>query len=165
MEDLSISPEPVIVYGKFWPRFAAAFIDGLILWIPGKILGMVMGADILITQLIKRYTTGDQEMDLGHVVAIVFVYELLAITIAWLYSAILESGPQQATFGKRALGLVVTDLHGERISFAKATGRHFGKYISSLILCIGYLMNIWDERGQTLHDKLAGTLVIKKRSY
>jgi uncharacterized RDD family membrane protein YckC len=59
------------------------------------------------------------------------------------------------------LGLKVTTTNGERISFGQATGRHFGKYISTIILFIGYLMMIWDDKKQTLHDKMANTLVVK----
>jgi uncharacterized RDD family membrane protein YckC len=62
-----------------------------------------------------------------------------------------------------ALGLVVTDLDGQRISFGKASGRHFGKIISSLILCIGFIMAGFTERKQALHDIMAGTLVNIKR--
>ena len=76
-------------------------------------------------------------------------------------SALQESGPNQATLGKKALGLKVTSLTGDRISFGQATGRFFGKYVSAIILFIGYLMMIWDDRKQTLHDKMAGTLVVK----
>ncbi len=58
------------------------------------------------------------------------------------------------------MSLKVTDLDGKRISFLRATGRHFGKWISSLILLIGYFMNLWTEKRQTLHDMMAGCLVM-----
>jgi uncharacterized RDD family membrane protein YckC len=60
-----------------------------------------------------------------------------------------------------ALGLKVIDLYGNRISFARATGRHFAKYISGVILGIGYIMAGFTERKQALHDMIAGTLVIR----
>ena len=72
------------------------------------------------------------------------------------------SSPTQATLGKMACGIRVTDLNGGRISFGWATGRYFGKLISSLILCIGYLMCIWTSRRQCLHDLLAETLVLRR---
>jgi uncharacterized RDD family membrane protein YckC len=86
---------------------------------------------------------------------------LVSLVISWLYYALQESGSNQATIGKKAMGLVVTTTNGERISFGQATGRHFGKYISALILFIGYLMVLWDDKKQSLHDKMADTLVIK----
>ncbi len=76
----------------------------------------------------------------------------------------MESSPQQATLGKMALGLKVTDLRGEPISFGKATGRYFGKFVSELILYVGFMMAGWTEKKQALHDIMAGTLVVKKQS-
>ncbi len=123
-----------IQYGTFWERFAAAFIDGLILMIPNLIL---------------RYGIGD------------VTGELLNIVVNWLYFAMMESGTNQATFGKKAMNLKVTNTEGHRISFGQATGRYFGKIISAIILLIGYLMMLWDDKKQTLHDKMANTLVVK----
>ena len=75
-----------------------------------------------------------------------------------------ESSSWQATPGKRALGLIVTDTEGRRISPARAVGRYFGKILSGLILLIGYIMIAFTERKQGLHDFLAGTLVVKGRT-
>ena len=69
------------------------------------------------------------------------------------------SSSYQATLGKMIFGMKVTDLSGNRLSFAHATGRHFAKWISSLTLCIGYIMVGFTERKQGLHDMIAGTLV------
>lgn len=124
-----------VVYAGFWERFGALLIDTFILIVP----------QFLISYLVPGV--------FGSVVTIV---------IQWLYYAFMESGEGQATLGKRALGLKVTGVNGERISFGQATGRYFGKILSGLILLIGYLMMIWDVKKQTLHDKIAGTLVIAK---
>ncbi len=80
----------------------------------------------------------------------------------WLYFALMESSPRQATLGKQALGIMVTDLAGQRISFARATGRFFAKILSGLILWIGYVMAAFTERKQALHDLLASCLVVAK---
>ncbi len=87
---------------------------------------------------------------------------IVCVAATWLYYAIMESSSKQATFGKLICGLKVTDLNGERISFMRATGRHFGKIISSMILLIGYLMVLFTERKQGLHDMMAGCLVLKQ---
>ena len=137
-----IFPEQTVVYGSFWERFCASFLDGLILMIP----------NFLITYLFTGQIIGGG-LNYGAV--------LVNTIIGWIYSASLESGVSQATLGKRAIGLKVTDIQGQRISFGQATGRHFGKLISALILCIGYLMMLGNDKHQTLHDKMAGTLVIK----
>jgi len=125
--------EPVI-YAGFWERFAAAFIDGLILIIPSLVLTLFVpdGID-----------------------------DLLGIVVGWLYAALQESGPAQATIGKKALGIRVTAADGGPMSFGQATGRYFGKLVSTLILFIGYLMMLWDDKKQTLHDKMANAYVVK----
>ncbi|MGJ3242827.1 MAG: RDD family protein [Opitutales bacterium] len=80
--------------------------------------------------------------------------------IQWLYFAIQEAGTKQATWGKRICGIIVTDLNGNRISFWRATGRYFSKILSGLIFLIGYLMILFTQKKQGLHDIIAGTLVL-----
>jgi uncharacterized RDD family membrane protein YckC len=80
----------------------------------------------------------------------------------WIYYAALESSSWQATLGKKILGLRVTDLAGNRISFARASGRFFGMILSSMILGIGFLMAGFTARKQALHDILAGCLVLRQ---
>jgi len=87
---------------------------------------------------------------------------LLIFIGSWLYHTVMESSRYQATLGKLALGSIVTDLNGQRISFARANGRFFGKWVSSAFLNIGYLMAGFTEKKQALHDILASTLVIQK---
>jgi uncharacterized RDD family membrane protein YckC len=73
----------------------------------------------------------------------------------------MESSAKQATVGKMALGIIVTDLEGRRLGFGRATGRYFAKILSALILGIGFLMAAFTERKQGLHDMVASTLVVK----
>ena len=87
---------------------------------------------------------------------------LTGIAAGWLYEALLVSSSYQATLGKMALGIVVTDMQGRRISFLRATGRHFGKIVSGMLLMIGYLIQPFTEKRQTLHDIMAGCLVLRK---
>ncbi len=87
---------------------------------------------------------------------------ILPAIIGLLYWAVLESSKWQGTLGKLAVGLRVTNLEGQRISFPRALGRTLAKIISGLILLIGYIMVAFTERKQGLHDMLAGTLVVKK---
>lgn len=84
----------------------------------------------------------------------------ISTIIGWLYYAGMESASRQATLGKSLLGMTVTDLRGQHISFLHATGRYFAKFLSALILMIGYIMAAFTERKQALHDKLADTLVL-----
>ncbi len=62
-----------------------------------------------------------------------------------------------------ALGIAVTDLDGRRISFGRATARHWSTILSTLILLVGWLMAGFTKRKQALHDMIAGTLVINER--
>ena len=98
---------------------------------------------------------------IGSVVGLAIITGILATAINWLYYALMESSKYQATLGKMAVGARVTDLEGNRISFARATGRYFAKIISGMILMIGYIMAGFTEKKQALHDMIANTLVIK----
>lgn len=137
-------------YANVGKRFVASLIDGIILYIFQAIIGFVISLAI--------GGAGNEET----VVAITSISVVIAIVIGWLYYAIQESSPKQATIGKQAMGLVVTDMNGEKISFPKASIRFFGKYLSGLILLIGYIMAFFTEKKQALHDMLAGTLVLQK---
>jgi uncharacterized RDD family membrane protein YckC len=123
-------------YAGFWKRFAAAFIDGIILGIFQRIFKAIVNSPPIIM--------------------------IVAVVVAWLYGALMESSPKQATLGKQAVGIIVTDLDGKQISFLRATGRYFAKYLSMIILFIGYIMAGFTEKKQALHDMVAGTLVINK---
>jgi uncharacterized RDD family membrane protein YckC len=84
--------------------------------------------------------------------------------MVWLYFALLESSPWQATLGKLALSIRVTDLEGHRISFPRALGRYPAKVLAFLIAFIGVLMVAWTARKQGLHDKICSTLVLNGRA-
>jgi uncharacterized RDD family membrane protein YckC len=83
--------------------------------------------------------------------------------LPWIYEAVMLSSEKQATFGKIVLRMIVTDGKGGRITFGRATGRHFAKWISAFTLGFGFVMAAFTERKQTLHDMIADTLVINGR--
>ncbi|MDQ6670809.1 MAG: RDD family protein [Chloroflexota bacterium] len=139
----SVAP---VVYAGFWRRFAAAIVDGILLGVVLLICDILLA--VIFGSTSTNYSAMASTLNLGATIA---------------YYVGLESGPQQATFGKRALGLIVTDMQGNRISPRRSTGRYFGKFLSTLTLLIGYLMAAFTEKKQALHDKLAGTLVVVKR--
>lgn len=151
---------PPVVYGGFWERFAAAIIDGIILGVIGYIVRLIFGSSetYVVNQTGEGFSTTEvlRASYFSSAGIITFV-------IQWLYYAIQESSAAQATLGKKVLGLKVTSVQGERISFLNATGRYFAKILSAIILFIGYLMMLWDDKKQCLHDKLAGTLVVKSK--
>lgn len=143
-------------YAGFWLRFGAIIIDAILLEfviIPiSMMLGFVIGlaggaggADQAAVQIVAAVLGG-----------------LFGLVAYWLYFALFESSAKQSTLGKRVVGVYVTDLAGRRISFARATGRHFAKLISSATLLIGYIMAGFTEKKQALHDMIAGTLVMRR---
>lgn len=79
------------------------------------------------------------------------------------YFAVMESSPWQATFGKRVMGLRVTDLSAHRITFLRSLVRAFSRTFSG-ILGIGFFMALFTAKRQTLHDKIASTLVLDDRA-
>jgi uncharacterized RDD family membrane protein YckC len=147
---------PVYAYAGFWRRVAAYLIDFVLITIGLFVIFLVIGIFIGIALL----STGqDNTTNAGLTLA---VY-LIAIVLNWVYFAGLESSSWQATVGKRAMNLLVTDVYGRRISFGRATGRYFAKILSGFTLLIGYLMIAFTPRKQGLHDMVAGTLVVRRQ--
>ena len=87
---------------------------------------------------------------------------VVAVIVTWLYFALLESSDWQATFGKRALGMLVTHVNGDRISFWRASLRHFSKALSGAVFGTGFIMLVWTPQKQALHDGIAKTLVVRR---
>jgi uncharacterized RDD family membrane protein YckC len=119
--------------GGFWIRVGANLIDSVVLVLPTVAL----------------------ELSLGTVGSVANLF------VSWLYFSVMEGSGSQGTLGKLACGLAVTDTHGRRISFGRATGRYFAKILSALTLGIGFLMVAFMPRKQGLHDVVAGTLVVR----
>jgi len=138
-----------VQYAGFGARWAAAFIDGILVYVANLIVGVVIG--LLLAG------SGSRSVETANLVG-----GLVGLLIGCAYSAGFEASAMQATLGKRALGIKVTTLDGGRISIGQGIGRHFGKLLSGCLLLIGYLMMLWDPKKQTLHDRLAGTLVVKR---
>jgi uncharacterized RDD family membrane protein YckC len=82
----------------------------------------------------------------------------------WLYFAGFESSRFQATPGKQWIGLMVTDIAGQRLSFGRATVRHFGKVVSAGLLGLGFAMAAWTAQKQALHDVFAGAVVVLRQT-
>ena len=135
-------------YAGFWKRFAALILDSIILIIPTFIIGFIFGIALSATNLGEEGIAG--------------LANVFSLFLGWLYNSIMDSSSQQGTLGKMALGIKVTDLNGNRIGFGKATGRYFGKILSAITLCIGYMMAGFTEKKQGLHDMMAGCLVVNK---
>jgi uncharacterized RDD family membrane protein YckC len=144
------APKVSFRYAGFWRRLLASIIDDIVLILGAFVLGLVEGL------ILPR----DAVASAGYWL---FSFAQMAL-VGWLYYALMESSAQQGTMGKMTLDIRVTDMAGRRVGFGQATGRHFGKLISGLILGIGFLMAAFTQRKQGLHDMLASCLVVQARS-
>lgn len=153
----AIAPATV-VYAGFVRRWAALLVDSLVL---GAISFMLF---FVLALLFGMSALADDSSDAFGTTRVLMLYPL-AFAIGLLYFALQESSVHQATLGKRALGIKVTDLTGRRISFAHAVGRWFAAALSYLTLYIGFLMAAFTARKQALHDMVAGTLVVDRWAY
>lgn len=148
-------------YAGFWLRFVAWIIDQIILRIVLTFVTLPLVAASGLRNMIFNHPPQSPE-EVFALVGMFSKFIILGIVIEWLYYALLESSAWQATIGKKTLGLEVTDIAGRRISFARATGRYFGKFVSVMTLWIGYIMAGFTAQKQALHDMMAGCLVMRK---
>ena len=155
------SARPPVAYAGFWLRFVAFIIDAIVLHLVFTIVTLPFIASIGIRGIMRGHMPMSPE-ELIPLLRRLFHIFLIRTVLNWLYYALLESSAWQATLGKKALGLEVTDMQGLRIRFGRATGRFFAKIISSIILFMGFIMAGFTEKKQALHDMIAGTLVIRK---
>ena len=157
--------EKPVEYAGFWWRFLASIIDGIIL----SVVSWIVILPFLGIFGISIYSIKEMDIDpdeaLMWLLPLIGAYStmiLLMTALKWLYFAIMESSKTQGTLGKMALNIKVTDYNGDRISFARATGRYFGKIISSMIFMIGYIIAGFTDKKQALHDMIASCYVIKE---
>jgi uncharacterized RDD family membrane protein YckC len=163
---VQVAARAPVVYAGFWLRFVALIIDSIVMWILGAIVLFPLMGAMGITAIFRGMNAANggqmRPEDMLPFMTLFFRIILISAVLRWLYYALMESSSWQATLGKKALGLEVTDMEGRRIGFGRATGRTFGKIISAFILYIGFLMAAFTEKKQALHDMIAGCLVIKK---
>lgn len=139
-------------------RFAAAIIDQAILFIPTMFVSMPVVASVL-----GPSPSISQMMQLGPADPGCWLIVLSVWVPQWVYYSLLESSAAMATIGKRVCGLCVTDMHGNRLSFARASLRYWGKLASSFVLMFGHVVGLFTRGHRTMHDFIAGTAVFQRR--
>ncbi len=122
-------------YADVLQRFIAALIDGVVLAVAYFLIGIILS---------DSWNSA------------------ITVVLSAMYEAYFLSSDKMATPGKQLLGIKVVGGDGDRISFGRGMGRHFSKYISSFILCIGYIMAAFTKRHQALHDIICDTIVVNK---
>ncbi|GLR00101.1 RDD family protein [Dyella mobilis] len=162
------APSTMVSYAGFWKRVIAYLIDCLVLYFPFSLLEIPFGtraAEDALSEKFKTLSTFHEMMiEYRHFYVEQWPYTLTTLVLGWLYFAACESSSWQATLGKLAVRIRVTDLHGSRISFGRALGRYGAKLISAFLFCFGFLMVAFTRRKQGLHDFMADTLVVNGRA-
>ncbi|MBN1502668.1 RDD family protein [Candidatus Woesearchaeota archaeon] len=149
--------EKELRYAGFWIRFAAFLLDYIILMIPNFIISLPFA----VLQLF--FASGDSlEQQL-----VVFLFGMARATLIMLvdclYFSIMESSKYQATLGKLIVGVKVVDIKGTRLSFWRALGRYFSKFLSWITLGVGMVIIAFTKKKQGLHDMVAQTYVVYKK--
>jgi uncharacterized RDD family membrane protein YckC len=151
-----LSPSPAPKYAGFWRRAVAFVLDICVVYLLLTIAWTAATPEM--EHLVRRGADSPE----SEAAIREYLFTLLFLLVHWLYYALLESSPWQATPGKRALHLRVTDLEGRRVSFNRASFRAVGKSVSDVTYGIGFLMAGVTRRKQALHDYLAGCLVVRE---
>jgi uncharacterized RDD family membrane protein YckC len=152
-------------YAAFWKRSIALFIDLVIVYV------LIVLVTAAVNTMLRLPVEHDLTFQTGNairynkfvednLIVLTVLYAFIKLGLLFPYFSIMESSNRQATLGKLVMRIKITDLRGERISFAKAGVRFFAKILSTNILLIGYLIALFTERKQALHDLLASTVVI-----
>lgn len=154
-----------VEYGGFWLRFLAYLIDGAVIIIGICVVAVPL---VFLTGLGAYLSQINPEEDWNEngawvIIPVIFLLATASLAVTWLYHALMESSEWQATVGKKVLGLVVTDMEGRRVSFWRATGRHFAKIVTNMVPAfIGYILAGFTEKKQALHDMIAGCLILQR---
>lgn len=164
-------PAPVVAYAGFWLRFVATLLDGFIIGVPIVIIFIIFLLSTSLGSVLHNFPNPPNppspdevgEALGGAIFVMIGFIVLFALVGKWLYYAAFESSSWQATPGKKVLNLFVTDLNGAPVTFGRATGRYFARFVTGLIpLGIGYILAGITERKQALHDMIASTLVLRR---
>lgn len=136
-------------FAGFWLRFGAWFIDYIILGIASMVVYLPM-------TFMGVYSADKPGVFLTfQLISTIFNFIIPAVYETWFVSK------YAATPGKMACKIKVVLADGGKVSFGRAVGRHFAKYISGLTLGIGYIMAGFDDQKRALHDRICDTRVIK----
>jgi len=156
----------ITAYAGFWLRLVAAIIDGLVLAIPFGCVFFLLVASAIPFAMMRP---PDPMRMMFLILPRLLVFLVITLVGTWLYWSLTESSTWQATLGKKALGLYVTDLEGRRLTFGRASGRFFAgrgismvPYVGGLYYLISCILAGLTERKQALHDIIANCLVLRK---
>lgn len=155
-------------YASFGRRLVALIIDGIIIGVAQSFIIVPIMISLGLGVASKIETDSLETMEPGEAMGIFsammgagLMIQLVSWGISGVYFVLMESSEKQATLGKIAMGLKVTDLNGNRITPTTAIIRFVGRIVSGMIMLIGYIMAAFTAKKQALHDMIASTLVLK----
>ncbi|MGY4517413.1 RDD family protein [Lysobacter sp. HA18] len=153
-----------VVYAGFWKRYAAYCIDGFIVGIVGFFVQMMVAGVVFGGMAAISRNPGEALGTAGGIVGLLAMY-VTPLLIAATYFGFFHASANQASLGKMAIGIKVTNDQGEHISFWRGFGRYFGLLLSSIPLCIGLIIAGFTDRKRALHDMICSTLVVDKWAF
>ena len=159
------SPQGAVL-AHWWKRAVGALIDGAVVGIPAFILMAIVGigtfqaAEIECDPVTGICTTEGG----GGFVAFLLMYVLIFV-LALAYQVYFNGGERGQTVGKMVMKIQVRDeATGGPIGYGKAAIRVLVAFALGLLCGIGQVVDLlfplWDPKRQTLHDKVANSLVI-----
>lgn len=154
-----VSLPGTFVYGGFWRRFLAKFLDGLILGTVGVGINVLCAVIMFGT---GNYVTGIENVGPASFIVYQLVTTGIGIVLGIAY-AVFFIRRYSATPGKMALGLKLVRPDGSPLSVGRIIGRHFAEWINAFTLLIGYIIAAFDDEKRALHDRICDTRVIKVR--
>jgi len=140
-------------YAGFWIRFAALFIDGIV-------ISIAQYAVYIPVILVVMRGAGNMDNNPWPLFAAQMILAVFSMVLAAGYE-IWMTGRYGATLGKMACRLRIVTPDGGRMSYARATGRHFAKFISYFTMYIGFIIAGFDKEKRSLHDMICTTRVVK----
>ncbi|GGA49495.1 RDD family protein [Dyella nitratireducens] len=151
-------------YAGFWQRFGAWVIDLIVLMIPSMIVVYALGGMDAYKHLLDQIQGGaDMATSLRDYAKATEGASVTSLAITFLYYMFFEASKLQATPGKLALRLRVTDVHGQRITLGRSAARNIVRLLGAvfgLIPIVCYLAITWTQHKQGLHDLWASTYVL-----
>lgn len=141
----------------FWPRLGAFLLDWLVLYALSFLVVDVLISMGPVTRL------GMDPNDINSIDWMVFGQRLAAGLLLNLIYYTGLTGQFGATIGKMAIGVRVVRMDGSPVGFGLAALRFLATILSSITLCIGYLMIAFRPDHRALHDLIVGTQVVYKR--
>lgn len=162
MENFQSEQPRVGIIANPWLRLAAYFLDAIFISIPTMILFVIFFGTTYMAMFSDPQQFEDNPEAIIPFIMGLFAFIGIILVGQVIYFAYFESSAKQATLGKQIVGIYVTDMNGERITFANALGRFFAKILSGMIMYVGYIMILFTEKNQGLHDMIASTLVMQR---